>query len=89
MITVMKLYQTHCPPCRMMERPFAELSEKFSDRAQFKNINLDLDDNITYADKYGVMSTPTILILKDDEVIDKIVGFVPYEELESTVAKHL
>lgn len=61
-----------CGPCRMIAPIIEELSEEYKDDAVIGKLNVD--DNPEVAMKYGVRSIPTILFLKDGEIIDKQVG---------------
>ena len=46
-----------------------------------KIVKLDVDENQETASKFGVMSIPTLIVFKDGEVVDKVVGFQPKEAL--------
>lgn len=69
-----------CGPCKMIAPVLQELDSEIGDKV--KIVKLDVDENQETAAKYGVMSIPTLLIMKDGEVVDKVVGFQPKEALE-------
>lgn len=76
-----------CGPCKMIAPVLEELDSEMGD--QVKIVKLDVDENQETAGQFGVMSIPTMLIFKDGEVVDQIVGFQPKESLQSTLNKHL
>jgi thioredoxin 1 len=53
-----------------------------------KIVKLDVDENQETAGKYGVMSIPTLMLFKDGEVVDQVVGFQPKEALVELINKH-
>jgi len=66
----------------VLEELDSEMGEKV------KIVKVDVDENQETAGKYGVMSIPTLVILKDGEVVDKVIGFQPKEALAELVNKH-
>ena len=64
-----------------------ELDSDFAGKV--KITKLDVDENQETAAKFGVMSIPTLLVLKDGEVVDKVVGFQPKEALAGVLEKHV
>lgn len=64
-----------------------ELDSEMGDK--IKIAKLDVDENQETAGKYSVMSIPTLLVFKDGEVVDQVVGFQPKEALAELVNKHL
>ncbi|MEI5905574.1 thioredoxin [Bacillus spongiae] len=75
-----------CGPCKMIAPVLEELDAEMSDSVKITKI--DVDDNPETAGKFGVMSIPTLLLFKDGEVVDKVVGFQPKEALAELVKKH-
>jgi len=75
-----------CGPCKMIAPVLEELDDEMADKV--KIVKLDVDDNQETAGKYGVMSIPTLLLLKDGKVVDQVVGFQPKEALEELINKH-
>ena len=76
-----------CGPCKMIAPVLEELDQEMGDK--MKIVKIDVDDNQETAGKYGVMSIPTLLVLKDGEVVETSVGFKPKEALAELVNKHL
>jgi len=75
-----------CGPCKMIGPVLEELDEEMSDKVQI--VKLNVDDNQETAGKYGVMSIPTLLLFKDGDVVDQVVGFQPKEKLAELINKH-
>jgi thioredoxin 1 len=76
-----------CGPCKMIAPVLEELDTELAGKV--KITKLDVDDNQETAAKFGVMSIPTLLVLKDGEVVDKVVGFQPKEALSGLLEKHI
>lgn len=64
-----------CGPCKMIAPIVEELAVEYDGKVKIGK--LDVDDNQQTAIKYGVRSIPTVLLLKDGEVKDTIIGAVP------------
>jgi len=75
-----------CGPCKMIAPVLEELNEDMGDKLKIAKLNVD--DNQETAGKYGVMSIPTLLLMKDGNVVDQVVGFQPKEALAELVNKH-
>ena len=65
-------YAPWCAPCRLAEPVLEELAEE---RQDIKIVKLNVDENPETAQKYGVMSIPTVILFKDGEIVDQMVGF--------------
>ncbi|MDX8359361.1 MULTISPECIES: thioredoxin [Bacillaceae] len=76
-----------CGPCKMIAPVLEELDQEMGDKV--KIVKLDVDDNQETAAKFGVMSIPTLLVFKNGEVVDKVVGFQPKEALADLLSKHV
>lgn len=63
----------------MMNPIVDELEKEFEGKVEISRINVDEQGDI--AQKYGVMSIPTYIVLKDDQEIGRKVGFTPKEEM--------
>lgn len=76
-----------CGPCKMIAPVLEEIDKEIGNK--LKIIKVDVDANQVSPKKYGVMGIPTLLLFKDGNVVEKIVGYQPKEELMATLNKHL
>jgi len=76
-----------CGPCRMIAPIIEELANEYDTKA--KICKLDVDNNPNTAMQFGIRSIPTILILKNGEVVDTIVGAVPKAHIVEKLNSHL
>lgn len=71
-LVVLDFWAEWCGPCKMIGPIIDELSEEYKDRAVIGKVNVDDNDETT--SKYGIRNIPTVLLIKNGEVVDKIVG---------------
>ena len=81
-ITVLQFSADWCGPCRMLSPIIEGLSEVNTDVTIGK---LNVDNNGDTAKKYGIRSIPTVLFLKNGEVIDKMVGISTKEVFQEKI----
>ena len=75
-----------CGPCKMIAPVLEEIDGEMSEKV--KIVKLDVDENQETAGKFGVMSIPTLLLMKDGNVVDQVIGFQPKEALVDLINKH-
>lgn len=68
-----------CGPCKMIAPIVEELAQEYEGKAKIGK--LDVDNNQQVSIKYGVRSIPTLLLFKDGEVKDVIIGAVPKTQI--------
>jgi thioredoxin 1 len=76
-----------CGPCRMVGPVVEELAKDYEGKAVVGKLNVDNNPGI--ATKYGIRSIPTILFLKNGEVVDRSVGAVPKAQLATKLEGQL
>jgi thioredoxin 1 len=74
---------TWCGPCRRLEPIVHEIAGVYAGR--LKVVRVDVDRSPTTAAKYGVLSVPTMLLLRDGAVRDQVVGLVSKQALADRV----
>jgi len=72
-----------CGPCRMMAPVLEQIAQTYSGRMKVAKLNVD--ENPASAGAYGIMSIPTLILFKDGEVVERLVGFRPRLELERLI----
>jgi thioredoxin 1 len=76
-----------CGPCKAIGPIVEELAEQFKD--SIKVMKLNVDDSQKTAINYNVRSIPSIILFKDGQVLDTLIGLVPKDRLENFVKKGL
>ena len=80
-------WATWCGPCKAIAPIIEELSTEFQGKA--KIAKLDVDQNPESAGKFGIRSIPTLLIFKNGEIVDQIVGAIPKASLAEKLNAHV
>jgi thioredoxin 1 len=81
---VLDFWAPWCGPCRMMEPVLKELAEEYGDKIVVGKLNVD--ENPATAQKYEILSIPTLLIFSGGEVAKKLVGAMPKKRLVEELA---
>lgn len=76
---VIDLWAEWCGPCRMITPIMEDMDKEYEDKAIITKLNVD--ENPETTGKFGVRNIPTVLFLKDGQVVDKQVGAVPKQVL--------
>ena len=77
-------WATWCGPCQMQGPVVEEAAEEFFGNVKVGKLNVDEEGAL--AQKYGVMSIPTLILFKDGQVAQKAVGFHSIEEIRTILA---
>ena len=86
-VQVVDFYADWCGPCVAMTPVIEELEKELAGSVEIKKI--DVDQNQEEASKYGVMSIPTYLILKDGKEVDRFVGVTSKEVMKQKLSRHV
>ena len=76
-----------CAPCRVQAPVIEEIAADFEGKAVIVDVNID--NNINFAKRYGVHSIPTIILFKDGKEILRFVGLQPQEKLSRAISQVL
>ncbi len=81
------LWAPWCGPCRMVSPAVERMAAKYPGRLKVTKVNVDNSPGV--ARKYDAMSIPTLLLIRDGTVVDRLVGAVPEPQLEAFVRRAL
>ena len=76
-------WATWCAPCRRIAPILEDLAAEYEGRLKVAKVDVDADP--TLADRYNVRSIPTLAVFKDGVLVERMVGYVPKEELKRQV----
>jgi len=85
-VTVVDFFANWCGPCRKMA-PLLEEVETELTNVKFAKINTD--ENIEMAKKYQVSGLPTLMVFKNGEAVERIVGLMPKNSIITNIEKHI
>ncbi|HEU5299582.1 MAG TPA: thioredoxin [bacterium] len=72
-----------CGPCRMIAPIVEDLAAEYEGR--LKVVKVDVDENNQLAYRYGVMSIPTLGLFKGGQLVERLVGYMPKQELKKRI----
>ena len=84
---IVDFWATWCDPCRMIAPIIEELATSLYGKVKVGKVNVDEEEKL--AVKYGIMSIPSLLVFKNGEVVDKVIGLTSRAELYSMLLKHI
>jgi thioredoxin len=84
---VVDLWAPWCGPCRFVGPILEELSRDWAGR--LKVVKVNVDDNQRLAMRFDARSIPTMVVMRDGQVVDRIVGALPKPALQARIEPHL
>ena len=84
---VIDLWAPWCGPCRYVSPILDDLAHEYAGR--LKLIKVNVDDNQGLARRFDAMSIPTLVVLRDGSVVNRIVGAMPREQLAAQIVPYL
>jgi thioredoxin 1 len=80
-------WATWCAPCRMLAPTVESIAEEYTGRAKVGKLNVD--ENILVTSRYGIRSIPTLLLFKEGQVQEQVVGATSKDVISTLLDKHL
>jgi len=86
-VVLVDFWATWCGPCRMIAPVIEEVASEFEGRAVVGKI--DVDEEPGLAQRFGVMSIPTLIVLKGGKVVEQAVGARGKADVAAMISRHL
>ena len=80
-------WATWCAPCKAIAPVLDQLADEFEGKVKIGKVNVD--ENPAIPGQYGVRGIPTLILFKDGQIVDQLVGAVPKNQLEGLLQKAL
>ena len=84
-LVIVDFFATWCGPCKMLTPVVERMAEKHSDVHFYK---VDIDEENDLASRFQIMSVPTLLYMKQGQMVNKSVGLVSPADMEKEIEKH-
>ncbi|MBD2168216.1 thioredoxin [Calothrix membranacea FACHB-236] len=84
-ILVVDFTATWCGPCRIIAPLMEQIAQEY--QGSVKVVKVDVDSNKPLFKKFGLRGIPAVLIFKDGELVETIVGVSPYEKFSSAISE--
>lgn len=86
-IVLLEFYGTWCMPCKMLSGILDKVNETLENKINI--LKIDVDSNVELVKKYGVLTTPTLIVVKNGEEMEKAVGFRQEKQILELVKKYM
>lgn len=85
-VVLVDFWANWCGPCKMIAPIVEELSDELK---EVKFVKVDVDKNPVVSNTLQIASIPTLMMFKNGQLVDKVVGFRPKTELQTIISKHI
>jgi thioredoxin len=86
-VTIVDFFATWCGPCKMLSPVLEGLAGEMEGKVNF--IKVDIDQSLELASEFQISSVPTMVIFKDGQKVDQLVGFLPKEKIQQAIEANL
>lgn len=86
-VVVVDFFATWCGPCKMLSPVFSSLGEEMKFKTDFLKVDIDESENL--ARRFKVNTVPTVIIFENGQEMDRLIGFIPKENLKEKVESYL
>ncbi len=86
-LVVVDFFATWCGPCKMLSPVYDSVETEMGNKAEFYKV--DIDQSMELAERFVVTTVPTVIVFKDGKEMDRLVGFIPKENLKSKIESHI
>ncbi|MCZ6778521.1 MAG: thioredoxin [Acidobacteriota bacterium] len=84
---VVDFWATWCAPCRLIAPHLEALAKEYEGRVRVGKV--DVDQNGSIATRFQIRSIPTLLVFKDGQTVDQLIGMVPKDSIQELIDKHV
>ncbi|MCC0630669.1 thioredoxin [Clostridioides sp. ES-S-0108-01] len=86
-LVVVDFFATWCGPCKMLSPIYEALGNEMAEKASF--LKVDIDQSIELTQQFEVSTVPTVIIFKDGKPVDRLIGFIPKDNLKDKVESYM
>ncbi|MCL7385150.1 MAG: thioredoxin [Thaumarchaeota archaeon] len=86
-LVVVDFWAEWCMPCRMLAPVIEELAKEYAGKIVFGKLNVD--ENPMTTAKFGIMGIPTLIVFKNGQPVDRIIGAMPKRQIEARLNSYL
>ena len=86
-MNIIDFYADWCAPCKTMSKHLSEIESELGEKISVSKINVDND--MESARKYGIRTVPTLILLKENEECDRIIGVSNKDILKKRIEKSI